>query len=680
MTALSALLVLATLAIPDSGQGFADVLDVVAVEVPVQVYGKDGLPIRGLTADSFELFDGRQRQEISGFEEVDLTAGAGTVPTAAARRCFLVVFDLSFSEPEAIVGARRAARELLAALHPADLVGVATYSLEGGARMVLGFTPDRRQAALAIDTLGLPGLVEPAGDPLGLTLLARAETAPVVADEAVLAALRETAVTEERRQRGFVRNQISAFTTAFTDLARALQGIEGRKQVVLVSGGFDTTLLVGTEDIRAQANFSQASGGGRIWDVDSERRFGSTSSLSVLEEMLEEFKKADAEILTVDAHSLRSGGGGGNRRGTEASLFMMADRTGGELYRNFRDPAAALGERLERTAVTYVLTFHPGDLEPGEYRRLKVKLADGPPGARLDHRPGYVAPRAFASLNPLERRLDAAGKLLSGTDGGALASAVLAAPVPAGDGAYVPVFVEVSAGDLTADAGREQVELEIFAYAIAAGGDVADFFSQSLALDLNKVGSALAISGLKFLGHLDLAPGDYNLRVLVRDRQTGRSSHRALTLSVPRFAGAEPALLDPLFPEPWGKWLLVKAAGATDGAVYPFLREGRPFVPAARPVVAPRDRVPVQLLAYNVGDGPFTLASQVLSVGGETVEGPQVELVDHSADGDGPARLELTFAPQGLPPGDYRLIIRLGGAGSGAELVSSTPFSVASSG
>ncbi|HEX6863405.1 MAG TPA: hypothetical protein VF414_11345, partial [Thermoanaerobaculia bacterium] len=85
------------LAVPPAWpQGFAESTDVVAVEVPVQVV-RDGEPVRGLTAADFEVYDGRKKQELTGFEVLDLYAPArpsATQAVGAARRHFLLLFDL----------------------------------------------------------------------------------------------------------------------------------------------------------------------------------------------------------------------------------------------------------------------------------------------------------------------------------------------------------------------------------------------------------------------------------------------------------------------------------------------------------------------------------------------------------------------------------------------------------
>ncbi|MGB6849442.1 MAG: hypothetical protein WBG05_14705, partial [Thermoanaerobaculia bacterium] len=53
-------------------QRFAEEATVVVVELPVQVM-LDGEPVRDLTADDFEVVEGRKRQEIVGFDVFDLS-------------------------------------------------------------------------------------------------------------------------------------------------------------------------------------------------------------------------------------------------------------------------------------------------------------------------------------------------------------------------------------------------------------------------------------------------------------------------------------------------------------------------------------------------------------------------------------------------------------------------------
>jgi len=94
---------------------------VTVVEVPVNVIDKNGRPVENLTAADFEVYDDGQRQTISGFDVVDerrsvQVPGEGEPPIhPAARRHFMLVFDLSFNSPRGVVNAQRAARDPRAA-------------------------------------------------------------------------------------------------------------------------------------------------------------------------------------------------------------------------------------------------------------------------------------------------------------------------------------------------------------------------------------------------------------------------------------------------------------------------------------------------------------------------------------------------------------------------------------
>ena len=149
----------------------------ILVEVPVQVT-LDGEPVKGLTADNFVILDRGRKQELRGFDVLDLTLSAPgpARPQAphvsiAARRHFLLLFDLTFTELQSLGRARRAMRDWVESeLHPWDLVAVATYSGLGGAKLLLNFTSDREQVQLAIASMGRPEFVDRGSDPLALEI------------------------------------------------------------------------------------------------------------------------------------------------------------------------------------------------------------------------------------------------------------------------------------------------------------------------------------------------------------------------------------------------------------------------------------------------------------------------------------------------------------------------------
>ncbi len=68
---LCVVLAVAAARLPAQQETFGETTSTVVVEVPVQVI-RDGAPVRGLTRGDFEVFDGRKKQELTGFEVIDL--------------------------------------------------------------------------------------------------------------------------------------------------------------------------------------------------------------------------------------------------------------------------------------------------------------------------------------------------------------------------------------------------------------------------------------------------------------------------------------------------------------------------------------------------------------------------------------------------------------------------------
>lgn len=671
------------LALPAAGQ-FAETTDVVVVEVPVQVLAKDGTPVRGLTAADFEVYEGRKKLPVTGFEVLDLEVAPADMAVAdmptAARRHFLMLFDLSFAEPKSIIKARQAAADVVDALHPTDLVAVATYAQSTGPQLVLGFTPDRRQAKLALETLGLPELVDRTPDPLRMVMTEMREQVESKGasagtekrfnpEEAVLEHLEGLYRESDRANQVVMQNKVKALTRSFADLARLMAGIQGRKHVVYLSEGFDSTILSGTVEDTEQGDMAAAAASGEIWNVDSEKRFGSTSAMNDVEQMLESFRRSDCAIQAVDIGGLRDSGDvqGSRPRGKDA-LIQMARGTGGEIYENFNDLSTAMDKMLQKTSVTYVLAVQPENVKfDGAYHKLRVELKNGKNG-RVVHRPGYYGPKPAAQQNPMERLFATASQVMGGEDSGPIATAAMAAPfyLAGSTTAYVPVVIEVDGRGLLAGKQGATLPAEVFIYAMDQNGSVQDFLTQTLGLDLSKVQGALQQSGMKFFGHLDLPPGRYSLRVLVRNGTTGAYGLRVLPLEVPAFANAEPVLLPPFFPEPAGKWLMVREQprGQQKEVPYPFMLKDQPYIPASIPVLGPGQEAQVSLVGYNLGAGDVQVRTQVVGADGKEVAPGELKVLGREREvTGGPQRMVATFKPPNLQPGEYTLRVTLSTGG-----------------
>ncbi|MEM6455826.1 MAG: VWA domain-containing protein [Acidobacteriota bacterium] len=649
-------------------QTFGGSADVVYVEVPVNVV-HDGKPVRGLTADNFEIVDGRTARAIDGFEVIDLdTIGvpstdavdapiAPVAVPAAARRHFLLLFDLTYSDPESIVRARGAARELVSNdLHTQDLAAVATYSQLKGPEVLIGFTSDRHQLDAAIESLGMPQLIDRRNDPLGLSITGLAQDRRTGAgpggrrgdgaagvrediEDELTETLRNTITQVQRIDRRERQARVVGMARGMGQLAQMLDAVRGRKHVVYLSQGFDSSVFLGDGPNRersdalargvAQATLHAFTSG------DNDEEFGSTAVQNALARMAETFQRTDATIQAIDIAGVRNKNAGvvagGNLQ--DEGLYYMANETGGQLYRNANDLGEALGELLDNTSVTYLLAFRADNVAfDGSYRKLKIRLRGDavPRGTRAYHRAGYFTPKPYAERSAGERQLDAATRLF-GREGGALDVNVLGVPVAVAgtDRAYVPVVIEIGGASLLdGGAAAGKLPVEVYGYAVADDGTIVDRFAQAFQIDASQSAANLRARGVKVYAHADLPAGDYALRVLVRQGVDGRSTLRVHPLRVPDFARDAARLLPPMVAEPRDQWLLVRepADRQREDAPFPFVFGDNPYMPAAAPSVPARGAAAVAALVYGVGDA-IEARGHLLDAAGRPVDGAQLGLL-----------------------------------------------------
>ena len=488
---------------------------------------------------------------------------------------------------------------------------------------------------------------------------------------------------------------VLGMTRSFSDLARLMAEVDGRKYVVYLSEGFDASLVSGKSNIVQQsAEFGidapELGDDTRIIaatdGTGSDAQFGDTHAQNAVEKMLEAFRRADCVIQAVDIGGLRAGNDQGGQRGDgRESLFNMAKSTGGELFENFNDLSAAMGQMLRRTGVTYVLSFQPEDVKPdGAFHKLRVELKNAPRGSRVVARSGYYAPVPYKSQPPQVKLLETASDLMS-KDSGEIASSVLAAPLaaPRNGKAYVPVVIEVDGATLLAGKQDAKLPVEIYIYALDQNGSIQDFLTQTVGLDLTKLDSPLRQTGLKFFGHVDLPPGTYSLRTLVRNGTTGATGLKVSELKVPAYASGEAALLPAIFQEAPGRWVPVRENPKAGQAAppYPFMLKDQPYIPSSRPVLTPGQDSRLVLVGYNLKPGDWKAHAQVMAADGKEMPGGAFKVVDKEVgSGNGPTRLLATFQPPaGLPPGNYSLRVTLTD-GAGKAQTSNSPFAVGGAG
>ena len=258
----------------------------------------------------------------------------------------------------------------------------------------------------------------------------------------------------------------------------------------------------------------------------------------------------------------------------------------------------------------------------------------------------------------------------------------LAAPFRANEEeAYVPVIIEIDGEDLLAGHDEDHLPVELYAYVTDDRGEMQDFFTRLVTLDLSRSREALAATGLKYYGHLNLGSGEYLIRVLVRNALTGTTAVRTVRVSVPEYAKQEPMLLPPFFLEEPGSWFLVREKQAEGGElatmVYPFTVNGDPYVPAALPRLDGDGEAELCLVAYNLGKGRLEVSGRVETADGTPVTGGELQLRERTVTGiEGLDKLTATFRTAGLAKGDYTLRVSIKDSGSDGEETAFIPFRV----
>jgi len=678
-------------------QEVSETQSVIVVEAPVQVV-RNGDPVRGLTAENFEIYDRGEKQTITRFEARDFTlsaaAEAETAEAPAKQRHFMLFFDLFFISRQGVFEAIEAARALLdEGLGPADRVAIAIYHPNRGARLLTGFTTDRDVSTLALDALEI--YVSPRRDVAKAAVvqrrLAQNEAVPArqgETDPLMMArvhvkgedgkfgwplqpkfdAAREALVHHSNGDRaaarihkrlaklafmkriGTPRADSSGVLSMACDLAmlvNAYRGLEGVKFLVFYSEGYSNQLLAGdtfAAMVRAQ-----------------------------MERMLDVARICGWAFHTVDVKGLRPGGA----NLTQDSMTQLAMDTGGKFYRNYNDLEKAMTRMVESVSVTYILAFQPSGLEfDGAYHPIKVKLK-GARGRIQYQREGYFAPVRGAELIG-QTQLDASKKaemIMGDAEGGLLDMSAIAAVVGY-DGmlARAPVLVEVRPDSFEDYGPASQMEIETYVYARDAEGGIPDFFVHTLQLDRLGDRRAALEEGLLALGELELPPGDYTLRVMVYDRRSGEYALKSVPLAVPRFGEPGPALYAPLWVGPANRGLVAREG---DGAL-PFRASGRKFLPSALPVVNAKERILLQTLVANPNPSLVNLSHRILDDEGFELDAHRRLRPKRGSEYRDEQLFSAVFQldVKGLEPGKYVLEITLSQTDPDVMRTSRLPFIV----
>jgi hypothetical protein len=393
----------------------------------------------------------------------------------------------------------------------------------------------------------------------------------------------------------FATTRIEQEIDSLAALASMLRAVPGRKQVVLLSQGFDPEYVRGRDRAR---------------DLDPDTRYGNSASMKLIREMAKAFRASDTVLHAIDIQGVRL-----QNDGSDDGLFLLARPTGGEVFHNSNDLGNEFAAILRRQEVVYVLAFQAPSTKSGRLHKLEVRLA-GVPGAHADYRSGYFE---SGPETPLQRTLSNADIIVNDIpQNDVRISAVSAAFPSAGERAQVPIIVEIDGASLLRNAAAE-----MYIYAFDQEGLVRDRLYQKISFDLTKVGARLLHGGVKYYGTLALPPGRYAVKTLVRVGDDERRGFARTDVVVPQ--RGEMALASFFIDERPGDWIMVKGTSHHPDEQYPFAISGETFVPSASARPRGGGMRKLAVIVYNARPDDLTLqttsASKVLrkvAAGGAT--------------------------------------------------------------
>jgi VWFA-related protein len=460
---------------------------------------------------TFDYYDVEKLEKADAAETAPLTIAIGSVAPpdevrqqVRDRRMIVLFFDLTSLQPNDLTRSTGAAKQFLnKQMTSADLVGVVAFGNQ--LRVIADFTNDRDLLSSAVDAL-LPGKESQ------LAALAAAASTGI-----------DSATTEDTNTAFSADDtEFNVFNTdrklaALESLADLLRDIPGKKSVLQFTSGITQTgednrsQLRATTDAANRANLS-------IYTVDSRG-------------LLAEIPGGDASVGAASGSGMFTGAAvfqqSGARQDSRETLATLASDTGGRSFFDLGDLGQAFHSVQSDTAGYYLLGYYSTNAHhDGRWRTLRVKVA-GVAGARIRYRQGYYAPKDFGvyTTEDLERQLEEA--MRSETPIVELPIAVETAYFRLDNKQiFVPISAKLASSALqwAQKSGRRQVEFDFAAEVRdAQSGRVAGALRDTITVRLDTERyEEIQQNALVYQGGIILPPGNYKLKFLVRENESGR--------------------------------------------------------------------------------------------------------------------------------------------------------------
>jgi len=507
------------------------------VVIPAVVTDHAGAHIANLKKEDFSVQENGVDQKITVLEEVYTTTSRVNRPAPqpnhfsnyltgalTERRLTIIALD-TVNTP--LLDQARAKQEMLKFLQdwvsggePMSLV-VLTRS---GVKVIHDFTTDPKVLAEALKR-------------------ARNRNEQVAEEPSGEAGPEETAINTEEQQlfqmmadaeQNMVafQRRVSATMTldAMQQIAQMFGGVPGRKSLLWASSGFPFSISDQTMSLSTPG------------------RDNVTDILPLYESTWRALSDAQIAVYPVDLRGLVTSVPGAdigrpsrnfpqqamwNNSERLATFQIIAQATGGRAFYNTNDLAGAFRKAADDSSSYYMIAYYRDakDNKPG-WRKLKVAVHR--PGAQVRARSGYFVQKPTTAEG--ERRREMMLAVLSPIDytGIAFTASWKAEAAAAGGKKRIPYELILAANMLQVDsADNNHITADFFAVSRTPAGQTADQRGQTLDAHLTSGNVAqLLHNGITYENVLELSPGEYTVRFVVRDQLSGRMGTVSAPLKV----------------------------------------------------------------------------------------------------------------------------------------------------
>jgi VWFA-related protein len=511
------------------------------VEIDVQITNRDGKPVKGLKQEQFSITEDGKPQKISTFEYNDIeqieTAGSGdtspvTVPLGTVstpeeikavvrdHRMIVLFFDLTSLQAEDLLRSTRAAQKYMQEqMTPADLVGIVVFG--NTLKVVTNFTNDRELLKQSIDAL-IPGH----------------EAALAQLADAATAANGETAVTEDTGA-AFTADdtEFNIFNTdrklaALESLCEVLENIPGKKSIVQFTSGITQTGEENRSELIAATNAANRSNVS-IYTVDSRGLLTATPG-------------GDASVGASGGNALFTGATvvsqSQSRQDSRETLATLAGDTGGRSFFDVGDFGKVFQSVQNDTSGYYLVGYYSTNAATdGAWRRIHVKVDQLPGGSRIRAREGYYAAKHFGVFTTEDRERQLENAFQSDNPEVELPVVVETADFRLNaDQIFVPISAKLAPSALQWAQKRGSHETSFdFAAEVrdAKSNRVVGALRDTISVKINAEHfQDIQLHALLYQGGIILAPGEYKLKFLARENESGKigTFEQKLSLATPQ--------------------------------------------------------------------------------------------------------------------------------------------------